>query len=511
MTGPDTAGPVRLEGALEPSLSRWLWLVKWLLVLPHLIVLVFLWIAFVAVSVIAFFAILFTGRYPRSLFEYNVGVLRWTWRVSYYSYAALGTDRYPPFTLADVPDYPAHLDIAYPERLSRGLVLVKWWLLAIPQYLVVGIFAGGTGMAWSGNDRTATWDSGGLIGLLVLIAAVVLAFTGGYPRSIFDFVLGLNRWVVRVVAYAALMTDRYPPFRLDTGGSEDDGGSSLPPTDRTGIAPAAGAPPTARPGWTPGRVVALCIGSVVGLASVGMLAGGGALAWLDHTQRDASGYLTSPARTFATTTYAMTSDRIDLGNTTDVAPSSILGTVRIRATATDPAVPIFIGIGRHDAVDRYLGGVGHVTITSWIGDATVYRNHPGTAPAVAPTDVSIWARSASGTGTRSLTWKPTGGDWTVVAMRSDGSRGLSITADAGATVPALGWIDAGILAAGAILLVAAILLITLPIVLASRRHDGPADARGTSEPAAPVYPPPTVGAGPGGPGGAPAQAPGPRP
>ncbi|HZM56367.1 MAG TPA: DUF4389 domain-containing protein, partial [Acidimicrobiales bacterium] len=107
MTEPQVGSPVTLEGTLEPTLSRWLWLVKWLLVLPHLFVLFFLWVAFFAVSVIAFFSILFTGRYPRSLFEFNVGVLRWTWRVSYYSYAALGTDHYPPFTLADVPDYPA--------------------------------------------------------------------------------------------------------------------------------------------------------------------------------------------------------------------------------------------------------------------------------------------------------------------------------------------------------------------------------------------------------------------
>jgi len=460
--------PVSLEATLQPTLSRWLWLVKWLLVLPHLFVLIFLWVAFFAVSVIAFFSILFTGLYPPSLFEFNVGVLRWTWRVSYYSYGALGTDRYPPFTLGKDPDYPAHLEIAYPERLSRGLVLVKWWLLAIPQYLVVGIFVGGTGMAFSGSHQTATWGTGGLIGLLVLIAAVILTFTGVYPRPIFDFVLGLNRWVVRVAAYAALMTDRYPPFRFDAGGSEDDA-TIPPPTFATGVDPVGTGSPSGPTGWTAGRIVALCLGSVLGLISIGMLAGGGALAWLDHTQRDASGYLTSPTQTFATSTYAITTDRIDLGNTTNVAPSSLLGTVRIRVTADNPTTPVFIGIGHSDAVDRYLNGVSHVTITSWIGDVTNYRQQPGAAPAVPPTALSIWLRSASGAGTQSITWKPSGGDWTVVTMRPDGSRGLSITADAGATIPVLGWVDAAFFTAGGIFLIAAILLITLPIVFASRR------------------------------------------
>jgi hypothetical protein len=199
--------PLQLEGTLAPRLSRGLWLVKWVLAIPHFIVLFFLWIAFAVVWVIAFFAILFTGRYPRSLFEFNAGVLRWTWRVGFYSYNALGTDEYPPFTLAEVPEYPTRLEIVYPESLSRGLVLVKWWLLALPHYFVIGVFAGGS-------------FSIGLIGLLVLIAAIVLLFTGRYPESIYDLVLGMNRWVFRVLAYASLMTDEYPPFRLDMGGSE---------------------------------------------------------------------------------------------------------------------------------------------------------------------------------------------------------------------------------------------------------------------------------------------------
>ena len=225
------AYPVRIEGRLDPALSRWQWLVKWLLAIPHFVVLALLWVAFSLLTVVAGFAILFTGRYPRGIFDFNVGVLRWTWRVSYYCTTVLGTDRYPPFSLAPA-DYPATLDVAYPERLSRGLVLVKWWLLAIPHYLIVAILSGNV-LSWTfgdGGDRTQVSLGGGLIGVLVAVAAVLLLFTGRYHAGLFDVVMGLNRWVYRVTAYAALMTDAYPPFRLDTGGQEPpDVGAAGPP------------------------------------------------------------------------------------------------------------------------------------------------------------------------------------------------------------------------------------------------------------------------------------------
>ena len=162
--------------------------------------------------------ILVTGRYPRAIFDFNVGVMRWSWRVGFYAYAALGTDRYPPFSLRPDPTYPADFTVEYPEQLSRGLVLIKWWLLAVPQYLVVVVFTGGFGVVLGGPGHIITGS--GLITLLVLIAAVALLFSGTYPRPLFDLTMGLDRWCYRVLAYTALMTDQYPPFRLDCGGTE---------------------------------------------------------------------------------------------------------------------------------------------------------------------------------------------------------------------------------------------------------------------------------------------------
>lgn len=215
-SAPPADYPVHLTARPPEQLSAGLWLVKWLLIIPHVIVLIPLGVVFVLLTMVAFVAILVTGRYPRGIFDLNVGVLRWAWRVGYYAYSALATDEYPPFTLAEQPSYPASLTVEYPERLSRGLVLVKWWLLAIPHYIVVGLL---TGPQFSYETAQGTRYQGqiGLIGILVLVAAVLLAVRGTYPRNLYDLVLGLNRWVFRVAAYACLMTDVYPPFRLDQG------------------------------------------------------------------------------------------------------------------------------------------------------------------------------------------------------------------------------------------------------------------------------------------------------
>ncbi|HEY78072.1 MAG TPA: DUF4389 domain-containing protein [Dehalococcoidia bacterium] len=195
--------PVSIRGELTEPPARGWWLIKWLLALPHYVILFFLWIAFVVVTIIAFFAILFTTKYPRGLFDFNVGVLRWSWRVGFYSYQALGTDRYPPFTLKSV-DYPADLDVPYPEKLSRGLVLIKWWLLAIPHYIVTAFFQGG------GGEHSQV----GLTFIMAIFGAIAVLFTGKYPEDIFKLVIGMNRWGYRVAAYVALMRDEYPPFRL---------------------------------------------------------------------------------------------------------------------------------------------------------------------------------------------------------------------------------------------------------------------------------------------------------
>jgi len=483
---------MHVDAHLDTGLSRWLWLVKWVLVIPHYIVLAFLWVAFLALSVAAFVAILFTGRYPRTIFEFNVGVLRWSWRVAYYAYGALGTDRYPPFTLHEVPDYPAHLSVDYPEHLSRGLVLVKWWLLAIPHYLIVAIFVV-CGVYWTteaaGGDGQVQWG-GGLIGLLVLVAGVMLLFTGRYPRALFDFILGLNRWVLRVAAYAGLMTDEYPPFRFDAG--PDEPGHHVAARSSGGVPPAAGAgpapssaplpsaapgatpPPAPQQGWTTGRIIALSLGILLTLVALGTGIGGATLAVADATMRDDDGFLTSGTQPVATQTYAIASDHVELhAETPGFLPEGLLGDAKV--TATSDAGPVFVGVASSADVEAWLEGVPYAVATRlpMNGDEATYRVVDGTAVPGDPAGEDFWVEQAAGPGEQSLTWSLEDGTWTIVVMNADASRGVVADVEAGVTVPGLSWVIAILLSIALISLVIAILLLVAALYRPRPVSSGP--------------------------------------
>lgn len=453
--------PLRVRGELTEPLSRWLWLVKWFLLIPHLIVLIFLWLAYAVVTVIAFFAILITGRYPGGLFSFNRGVLRWSWRVTFYGYGALGTDRYPPFSLRAVPDYPATLDLDYPEQLSRGLVLVKWWLLAIPHYLVLAALAGAAIL--TGDDRT---DTIGVLAVAVLIMGVALLFTGRYPRGLFDLVMGLNRWSLRVAVYATLMTDAYPPFRLDQGGEDVGERQPLdpqPPPPAVTVAtveePAGGAP--ASPGGTPAaRIVALVAGVLIVLPGLALSAAGSAGLWLNG-QRDAAGFISTPTQYISSSAAAVTIENVSLdidGSTARYVSSNDLGQLRVRVAGADSSA-VFVGIAPQAAVDRWLAGRAHDEITDIDAGNLRYQHRPGAATVNPPGEQRFWSATAAGPGTQELRWQVTSGNWSIVTARPDGTPGVNVQAAVAAKIPGLGGLAAGLLIGGvALILIGAALI-----------------------------------------------------
>ncbi|GAA0977440.1 hypothetical protein GCM10009555_038620 [Acrocarpospora macrocephala] len=442
--------PVRVEGRLDTPLSRWLWLVKWLLAIPHYIVLSLLWPAFFLLTVVAFVAIPFTGRYPRAIFDFNVGVLRWTWRVVYYSYGALGTDRYPPFTLRPDPGYPAAFDVDYPERLSRGLVLVKSWLLAIPHYLLVAVFISGALLIGDRYEGAWQFNLGGLISVLVLIAALTLLFTGRYPRGIFDIVLGMNRWTLRVAAYAALMTDAYPPFRLDAGEREPAAGDD-PPVE---------SPHAPAHRWTSGAILAVLSGSVLALVAAGTAFAGIGAATL-HFHRDSDGFIAVDAGPVTTTTYAITTGDVRLTTPGARFLRDYVGRIRIEAHST--GTPVFIGVAPTAAVDRYLGNVAHDQLRQ-LGQSSQHLRHGGSQPAAPPLGQHFWAAQSDGS---TLSWETEPGEWTLVLMNADATPGVTADLRLAAAVPALGGLTAGLLATSALFALTGAGLILLGLHLAA--------------------------------------------
>ena len=461
MPSPETH-PVTLSGHVDPSVSRGLGLVKWLLVVPHAVLLFFLWVAVLTLTVVAWFAILVTGRYPRTIFDFNVGVLRWSWRVFFYSYGALATDRYPPFTLADVPDYPARLDVAYPEHLSRGLVLVKSWLLAVPHYLVLGFFLG-VGV-WSGDrgDRVGWPWTVGLVGLLVLVAGVVLLFGKRYPGSVFDLVLGMDRWAARVVAYALLMTDVYPPFRLDQGGDEPSAPTPGPgPAGWSAQGDPAAEPTAAGPTrhWTALRIVSVSAGSLVLALALGIGVAGGALLFADKELRDSDGFLMTDGARFTTSTYAVVADDMQINGRSAV--HAVVGDLKLTVRGSDQ--PVVLGIAPAAEVHRYLDGVAHAVVTEIRDGTPLYRQVAGGPPATPPSGVRFWAAHTVGQGTRTVRWDVTDGDWAFVLMNADGSAPVSAQVAAGATLPVLGWGAVTLLVLAGAFLVAGLLLVLLAL------------------------------------------------
>ncbi|MCH8949572.1 MAG: DUF4389 domain-containing protein [Chloroflexi bacterium] len=186
-----TSYPLSYDVEYPGELSRWLIFVKGLLAIPHFIILYALAIAVNVVTIIAWFSILFTKRYPRGMFSFVVNVNRWN--ANLISYVFLLRDEYPPFSWE--PDqYAVTYDVEYPEELSRWLIFVKW-LLAIPHFIIIYFLF--------------------LIALLALVGAwFSILFTKKVPESWFNFIVGVFRWQYRVNAYTNLMRDEYPPFSM---------------------------------------------------------------------------------------------------------------------------------------------------------------------------------------------------------------------------------------------------------------------------------------------------------
>ena len=190
--------PVRVRSAIDAP-SRRLWLVKWcVLAVPHYPILIGLYLLYPLVTIAAGIAIVFTGRHPRPLFDFNVGVLRWSWRLMNYRFPMNCTDKYPPFTLAPVPDYPADLEVDYPEGPMNRAVPLQRWLLGLPQIILC-------------------WALEPFLQALCVVNAVWLGCIGTVNQGMFDLLMGIVRWRYRVAVYVSLMRDEYPPFRMDLG------------------------------------------------------------------------------------------------------------------------------------------------------------------------------------------------------------------------------------------------------------------------------------------------------
>jgi uncharacterized protein DUF4389 len=474
--------PVRVEAHRDESLSRGLWLVKWILLIPHYLALAVLWTGLVVLTLVAYLAVLFTGRYPEPIRAYDIGVLRWTWRVGYYGYQALGTDRYPPFTLADVPGYPARFRVDAGPPPPRWLPLVAW-LLAVPHLILLGALTGSTTWSFGSGDARADVPLS-LVGAAVLVAGVALLFTGRYPAGLHDLLVGVARWGLRVTAYLTLLTGRYPPFRLDQGGNEPE---PEPEPDIHAAPPGAIATRSAT-----GSVVALIAGVLLLAPAAGLGVGGGLLLALD-AGRDRDGYVTSPVLHLSSGTAAVTAENLEIAD-----PDRWTGTLTdaggLRVTVTSPADrPLFVGVAPQADVDAWLAGTAHDELTGVTDGTGRYDRQTGAVAAVpGPAAQPFWLASASGTGRAELQWDVVDGEYAVVVANADGSPGIAADARGAVQLPDLTALGGGLLTVGIVLGLIAIGLIVLGGVGLGRRHTEPPPG---VEPPAPAPRTPPVPAG----------------
>ncbi len=229
-------------------------------------------------------------------------------------------------------------------------------------------------------------------------------------------------------------------------------------------------PPNRRP------VAAIVIGGFVAVVAAVFLAAGGALFW-GQSEKDADGYLSTGSDRYATTTNAIATNDLDVGDTGTgwVVSHDAYGKLRLEVEPHGDK-PLFVGIAPTDRVQDYLAGTRHTTVTDidYSPFHADYRDADGTSRPAAPAGQDIWAASSHGTGTQTVTWDVKSGSWSVVVMNADGSAGVDAGVSAGANVPILDDLAWAATATGVVLLGGALLLLVLGISDRSRRSGPPA-------------------------------------
>ena len=211
------------------------------------------------------------------------------------------------------------------------------------------------------------------------------------------------------------------------------------------------------------RTTSVVVGVIVGLLSLGLLALGGVLLWAE-SKKDDQGYISTDTQRFSTRTAAIASDNLDVDSSGPgwLTSHDRYGNVRLEVSSRNDK-PVFVGIARTKDVASYLRGTSHATLTDVDFDPfrATYRAERGSSRPAAPASKRIWAASANGTGPQTVTWDVKHGDWSIVVMNADGSRGVDTGVSAGADFPILAALAWGSVGGGLILLGVASMLIVV--------------------------------------------------